>query len=1076
MNDASPPERRERGEGGDRDDDAPTGGWIAYMARNGVAANLLLAFMIVAGLFAYRTIVQEVFPENSLDTVRATVVYPGATPEEVEEAIVQKIEEAVEAVEGIKEIRGTAAEGVGNVSVELQLGTDVDQALDEIKSEIDQIQTFPANAEEPDVRELTTRQSVIRIAIYGDVSERALKELAYRLEDNLSALDAVSYVETSAIRDYEISVEVPQSTLRGFGLSLTEIARRVAAATGDVPAGTVETADEEVRVRTLGQNYTGQDYEDIVLVSGTSGATVELGQIAEVEDAFADTDLTPLYNGTPVAFVEVFRTSDERVLDVAEAVKTYLDEEFEPTLPAGVEYAIWDDNSELLEDRLGLMLKNAAIGLVLVLVALTLFLDLRLAFWTAVGLAATFTGTLFVLQMVGGSINMFSLFGFILALGLVVDDAIVVGENIYAERERGRAALAASIFGGRRVVVPVIFAVLTTVAAFSPLFAIEGAIGKLLADIPLVVITVLALSLVESLLILPNHLSHLPPPDAQSKYAAVRWLKRLQEGVDRRFKAFVNGPLDRALRFCVRMPLVVLAGAVAMLIVSAALVPAGILKVQFFPQVEGDLVTASLEMPAGTPVQVTERIARQIEAGGRETLTAIEAERPADAPPLLEGIYTTVGAQIAGGGPGGFGQNESANLAQIQFKLLRGEEREISAKRFEQDWRDRVGSIPEARTLTFSSSLFTPGEPVNVKLSHPEEEVLERASERLMEELATFGGVYDIQSDQDAGLREIRLRLKPSARTLGVTLEDLSSQVRAAFFGAEALRVQRGREDVRVYVRLPEEERDSIADVERFRVRVPGGEVALGELAEVSFDTAPSVIRREGGRRAATVTAQVDPAVVTGQEVSAQLTERVLPRLEREFNDLVWEFGGEQEQQQDAFGDLLVAFIAAMLVIYALLAVVFRSYAQPLIILSAVPFGIIGALIGHLVLGLPVGILSIFGIIGLSGVVVNDSLVMIDFINERRAKGESVEEATIAGAKDRFRPIVLTSLTTFLGVAPITFETSLQAQFLIPMSASLGFGILFGTAILVLLVPALNVLQAKGMARLGMRQKVESLA
>ncbi len=1047
--------------------DVPRTGIIPYFALNGVAANLLLAFLLISGILAFQNMVQEILPDSSLDTVQARVVYPGATPEEIEESVVQKIEEAVQSVEGVERIDATAQENQGVVNIELQRGTDTARALDEIKSEVDQIQTFPVDAEEPEVRELTTRQSVIRIAVYGDQDERTLKELAYRLEDALSALPEVSYVETSSIRAYEVSVEVSQAALRNYGLSLNDVARTVRQSSQDTPAGVIDTESETVRVRTIGQNYTQTDFEDIVLVSRANGATVRLGDVASIKDAFEDSDLVPRYNGQPVTFVEVFRTSDERVLDVAQAVYDYLEEDFAAAVPAGVSYSVWEDQSQYLDSRLGLLLKNGAIGLVLVLLALTLFLDLRLACWTAVGLFAVFAGALFVLQMIGASINMFSVFGFILAIGLVVDDAIVVGENVYAQREAGRSGSAAAILGTNRVLLPVIFAVLTTIAAFAPLFSISGVIGELLSDIPRVVTIVLLLSLIESLFILPNHLSSLPKPDIPPGNRVTRAFSRVQQFVDRRLKQFVDGPLDRALQFCMRMPLVAVAAAVALMILTFSLVPGGLLKVAFFPELEGDLVSVQIEMPAGTPVDQTRILTERIEAAGREAVAEIAAGRPEDAPELLEGIYTTVGGSVGQQGPEGQVETGGSNLATIQIKLLRAEDRDVSSKSLENLWRDKVGPTPEASSVIFSSSLFSIGEPVNVKLTHPNPDTLTRASERVMAELATFDGVFDIQSDEDAGLREIRLSLKPEARTLGVTLEDVASQVRAAFFGNEALRVQRGREDVRVYIRLPEDERNSIADVEAFRVRVPGGEVALRELADVRFDTAPSVIRREDGKRAVSVTADIDADVVTGQEITTQLDRKVMPEIVRDFPELKYHFGGEQEEQAKSFGDLGFAFLIAMLVIYTLLAIPFRSYLQPLIILSAVPFGIVGALLGHLILGIPVGVLSIFGIIGLSGVIVNDALVMLDFINEKRADGYAAVDAIVAGAKSRFRPIVLTSLTTFLGVAPITFETSIQAQFLIPMAASLGFGILFGTVLLMLLVPTLAIIEAKAQVRIA---------
>ena len=814
-----------------------------------------------------------------------------------------------------------------------------------------------------------------------------------------------------------------------------------------------------------------------MLVSNENGALIRLGQVATIRDEFQDSDLVSLYNGKPVAFVEVFRTSDERVLDVSRAAKDYLNSTFAPSLPAGISYAIWDDESELLDDRLSLLLKNAAIGLFLVLLALTLFLDIRLAAWTALGIGVTFIGAIFLLDIAGSSINMFSLFGFILALGLVVDDAIVVGESVYARRESGRTGLGAAISGARRVTVPVIFAVLTTVAAFSPLFAIGGVIGKILADIPLVVVAVLFLSLIECLLILPSHLSHLPAPDTPIHNPVTRFFDRVQAGVDIYYQAFVNGPLQRALRFSVHKPFIILSGAAALLIVIGSLVPAGIIKSSFFPAIEGDIVTASLEMPAGTTIADTEKVARLIEQRGRETYARIEAEQEEGEPSPLRGIFTLVGQPPRGNGPdagnaGGF----SSNIASVEFSFIPGDQRELASKDFENAWREEVGTIVEARSLIFASDLLSVGAPIDVQLSDPDPDVVEAAAAKLMEKLNRFSGVFDIESDQDEGLKEIQLRLKPEARSLGVTLQDVALQVRAAFFGSEALRVQRGQEDMRVYIRLPEEERNSIVDVERFRVRVPGGEVPLATLADVSFGQAPSVIRRTDGRRITTVTADLDDNIVTSQEIADALEKEIMPELQADYPQLLYKFGGEQQEQQESFGDLGIAFLAALLMIYALLAIPFRSYLQPLIIMAVIPFGIIGALIGHLILGLPLGVLSMFGIIALSGVIVNGSLILIDFINENLRDGMDIEEAIITGAKSRFRPIMLTSLTTFLGVAPITFETSLQAQFLIPMSASLGFGVLFGAFILQLLIPALAVLEYKGKKRVQRLLKSRALS
>ena len=1038
-------------------------GPVAYMAKHKVAANLLMIFVIMAGFVSVGALVQEVFPEFSLDIILVSVPYPGATPDEIEESILLKIEEQVQSVDGIDEITSTAAEGLGTVALQLKLGADASAVLDDVKAEVDRITTFPVDAERPEIRELTNRQSVIKLAIFGDVAERTLKEIAYRIEDALSELDEVSYVETTGIRQYEISIEVGQNTLRALGLTLGDISRVVREGSLDLSAGSIETRDEQVRIRTLGQNYNQQDFESIVVISRPNGTVVRLGDIATVIDGFEDTDLITRYNGRPAALVEVYRTSDERVLEIVDAIDVALAEDIIPGLPEGVFLEVWNNDADILADRLQLMLKNAALGLLLVLVALTLFLELGLALWVAAGIAMSFIGTLAVMLVLGVSINVMSLFGFILAVGIVVDDAIVVGENVYSERERGVPGLLAAVRGAKRITGPVIFAVLTTITAFSPLLFAPGAIGKILGAIPVIVISVLTLSLIESLLILPHHLSHLPEPHARGKTGITRRVARIQKSVDARLQAFIQGPLDRGLRFATREPGIIIAGAVALIILSVALIPAGLIRVQFFPGVEGDNVIADLEMPEGTSVERTRQVAERLRLAAERAVERLESERPAGSPPLVRGVYSVVGGSAPIGGPIASIAPSSAvgNRAYVDVRLLSAEERTISSARFEQVWREEVGSLPEARSLTFSADVVNIGAPVQVELSHPDPVRLAAIGRRVVDELESLAGVFDVKTDQDQGLREIQLRLKPEARTLGLTLNEVARQVRAAFFGDEALRVQRGREDVRVYVRLPENERDAIADVTDYMLRTPtGGQVMLGRIARVSFGNSPTTIRRKEGQRILTITGDVDPAIVTGQVATRELAEVILPPIAAEDARLGVNFGGAQQEQQESFSSIGRGFLLALLVIYALLAIPFGSYVQPLIIMAAIPFGIVGALWAHLFMGLSLGLLSIFGILGLSGVVVNDSLVMIDFINEERRNGMNAHDAIVEGAKARFRPIMLTSLTTFLGVSPLVFERSLQAQFLIPMAASLAFGVLFATVILMLLVPALAMVQA----------------
>ena len=1048
---------------GERGGPGATSGPIAYMARNGVAANLLMLFILFAGLFALRGLVQEVFPEVSLDRISISVAYPGATPDEIEESIVLKIEEQIKAVDGLKQVRSTAAEGRGSVVAELGLGEDLSRALDDIKAQIDRIQTFPASAERPEVTEMTNRQSVIRLVLYGDVSERTLKELAYRTEDALSALPVVSYVETTGVREYEISIEVSLRRLRALGLTLRDISSAVRTGSLDLSAGSIDTRDEEVRIRTTGQNYTQQDFEEIIVLSRVDGTVVRLGDIAEVRDDFRDVDLIGRYRGQRAAYVEVFRTANEKVLDIVAAVEQHLEEQVIPSLPEGVGLEIWNNDADILQDRLGLLVKNGFLGLMLVLVALALFLEIRLALWVAVGIAVSFVGTFAVMAVLGVSINLMSLFAFILAIGIVVDDAIVVGENIYAEREKGARGVVASIRGTRRITGPVIFAVLTTVVAFCPLFFIPSSIGKIVGTIPVIVISVLVFSLIESLLVLPNHLSHLPDRGASPAGRRLHLVGRIQSRVEVALKRFVEGPLDRSLRFATGQPGLVITTGVALIVLCVSMIPAGIIKVDFMPSVEADLVTASLEMPEGTPAQRTSDVADALEEAGYRAAGRLESGRNEDPGSLLSGVNVTIGLGARQSGPGGASTENAdprANIAAVEFKLVTADQRDVSAADFQQLWREELGPLPEAKALTITAELIGFGLPVHVELSHPDPARLASIGDTVIKRLREFDGVFDVQADQDQGLREIQLDLRPEARTLGLTLDNLARQVRSAFFGDEALRVQRGREDMRVYVRLPEDERNAIGDVESYLVRTPGGrEVPLGRVASVRFGRSPTTIRRKDGLRVLTVTADVNTAIVTGGEVTNRLDSSILPELVARDPDLSYSFGGEQQEQVDSFGALGGGFALALLAIYALLAIPFASYTKPLIIMAAIPFGIIGAVLGHMLLGLQMSIMSMFGIIGLSGVVVNDSLVMIDFINERMRRGMSGRQAIIDGAKARFRPIFLTSLTTFLGVAPLVFETSLQAQFLIPMAASLGFGIVFGTVVLMMIVPALAMVQ-----------------
>ena len=1034
-------------------------GPIAYMASNRVAANLLMLGILAAGLVSLTGLDREAWPKVPFNTIEVSVAYPGATPEEVEESIVAKIEEQVEALSDVKAVKSIAAPGMASVRVELKTGTEIGDAMDEVESAVGLIQSFPGAAERPEFREMANDNSVIRLIVFGDIPERSLKELAHQIEDDLATLPSVSRVATSGTRDYEISIEVPVAHLRALRLTLDDIANAVRLSSLDLSAGGVDTREADVRVRTIGQSYDQQDFEEIVVIARDDGTAVRLGDIAEVRDAFQDSNLTVRHQGLPAVFVEVFRAEDEHVETLAEGTKEHLANTIIPSLPPGVGIEIWNDESQIYSERVGLLVKNGLLGLMLVFVALALFLEIRLALWVVVGLVTSGVGALAAMLLLDLAINTTSLFAFVLAIGIIVDDAIVVAEYIHYERGRGVPGVVAAIRGSRRIKRALTFAVLTSVAAFTPLLFIPGNIGEIWLALPVIIIAMLLISLVESLFILPKHLSHLQGPDWTPTHVVDRFFARTRGLVDRWIKSFLEGPMDRALRFSTDQPAVVIAGAVGLLFVSVSLVPAGIVPTTFADVVEGDFINASLEMPDGTPAERTYEVAVELEQAGRRVIEHLERHRPDDAPPLLRGVTITVGQgpRIEGGGLTPTPTlNPQGNIATVDFKLLGAEERDLSTIAIVQLWREEVGVLPYVRGIAFSGEVIDLGNPVEAVLSHPDPERLGEIADSVVEGLRSVAGVFDVRSDHAPGVREVQLELKPEARTLGLTLEGMARQARAAYFGAEALRVQREREEVRVYVRLPSDERDAITDIEGYLIRTPtGAEVPLKQVASMRMGTSPPAVRRKDGQRVVTVTADVHEKVISAGEANEVLEDRILAELSAANPALTFSFGGEQQQQLESLDALYRGFALAMLAIFALLAIPLGSYRKPFIVMAIIPFGLVGIVLGHLVLGVTISAGSFLGFFGLSGVVVNDSLVMIDFIDQRLREGASPKTAIVDGAKGRFRPIVLTSLTTFLGFTPLILERSIQAQFLIPFAASLGIGIMITTAILMLLIPAL---------------------
>jgi multidrug efflux pump subunit AcrB len=1031
-------------------------GPLAWFVHNHVAANLLMVFVLAAGVMSLVGIKQEVFPEINLETISIVVPYPGASPEEVEEGICTRIEEQVASVDGVKSIRSSAREGAGTVLLELERGTDLRKALDDVKSEVDRITTFPDEAEAPVVVELTNRRQVLNLVVYGDVPERTLKVLADRVRTDLTSLPNISQVDVSGTREYQISIEVPEESLRRYGLSLGQIAGIVRSSSLDLPAGNLKTAGGDILVRTKGQRYTGREFEEIVLLTRPDGTRLRLGDVARVVDGF-DEDAVQVtrYDGVPAVLLQVFRVGQQDALDVAGAVKGYI-EERQGALPAGIRLGVWHDRTRVLEGRRDLLIRNGKLGLALVFLSLLLFLDLRLAFWVTMGIPISFLGAFALLPWFGTSVNMISLFAFILSLGIVVDDAIVVGEGVYAHYEGGESAFTSAVRGAREMSVPVTFSVLTTVAAFMPLLFVEGTMGKFMGTIPTVVIAVLSISLLESLFILPAHLSGMRGKHhSQDAGSRKPWpLERLRRMFGRGLMALVRGPYAWFLARAVNWRYLTVAAFLAVLLVSLGWVGAGRVKFVFLPKVESDTVKANLAMPQGSALDQTTAVVQRIEAAARE----LQEELTEDGQPVIEHIYALVGGQTAAGGPMG-AASRGTHLGTVTLQLLPGEERSTPSAQVASLWRERVGSVAGAESLLFSSSLFSSGEPISVRLSGERFETLREAAARVRNELANYPGIKDIRDSFRQGKIEMRLKLKPAARTLGLTLSDLARQVRGGYYGDEAVRVQRGRDELKVMVRYPAEERRSLGDVEKIRVRTASGaEVPFAQVAEVELVRGYASVEREERRRVVSVIADVDEAVTNAGEVLGDLQSRFLPGLLNDYPGLAYSFEGEQKARRESLSSLWKGFAVALLAIFTLLAIPFRSYIQPLIVMSAIPFGVVGAVWGHVLMGLPLTILSLFGIVALAGVVVNDALVLIDYINRAREAGAPVRQAVLEAGVRRFRPILLTTLTTFFGLLPMILEKSMQAQFLIPMAISLGFGVVAATTITLVLVPSLYVI------------------
>ncbi|VTR66596.1 Acriflavin resistance protein [Desulfosarcina cetonica] len=1016
--------------GPESEGDRRKSGPIAWMAGHTVAANLLMVVFLVGGLIFSGQIKKEVFPDFELDMVTIAMSYPGASPEEVERGIILAIEEAVQGLDDIKEVTSVAREGSATVTVEIVEGKNIQRVAQDIQNAVDRITSFPDEAEDARVTINQRRRYVVSLALYGNPGERILRETAEMVRDRLLQDPGITQVDLAGIRDYEISISVPQATLRAYGLTLEGVAATIRRAAVELPGGSIKTESGDVLVRMTERRDFGPQFARIPIITANDGTQVLLGDIAEVEDGFEDTDTFATYNGERCILIDVYRVGEQTPLEVSDAVRANM-AVIRPDLPPGVHLVPRNDRSDIYRQRMDLMLRNGYFGLALVFILLAIFLEPRLAFWVSMGIPISILGSLFFLPAAGVSINVMSMFAFIVTLGIVVDDAIVAGENMYHHHQAGKSWLRAAIAGTREIAMPVTFSVLTNIVAFSPLFFVSGIMGKVFRQIPVVVVAVFAVSLIESLLILPAHIGH---RKLRPETGLLGWILHKQERFSHWFSRQVHTRYGPLLGLALRNRYIVISLGAAVLMLTISFIQSGRMGFELFPKIESDYALVTAVLPYGTAVHRTEAVQRRLV----DTARQLVAENGGDK--LAEGIYAVV----------------DANETEVRIYLTPPGVRPISTAQLTTLWRERVGAMTGLESLKFESDAGGPGRgaAIAVELSHRRVDVLARASADVAETLGFFPNVSDIDDGYSPGKRQLDFKIRPEARSLGLRAQEVARQLRYAYYGAEALRQQRGRNEVKVMVRLPKNERVSEHDLEQMILRTPAGkEIPLLEAVDVRQGRAYTTIDRRNGRRVVTVTADVHPRSQADRVMGALIGE-TLPALKEKYPGLTYSFEGRQADRRESMHSLMVGLMFALLVIYAMLAVPFNSFIQPIIIMVSIPFGIVGAVVGHMIMGYSLSVMSMFGVVALSGVVINDSLVLIDFANRQRMLGESAGDAIHHAGIHRFRPILLTTLTTFGGLAPMIFETSRQARFLIPMALSLGFGILFATVITLILVPS----------------------
>lgn len=1022
--------------------------YIAWFADNSVVANILMSLIIVAGIATAFSIRKEAFPPFSAESVDITTVVRGGTPENVERGITTKIEEALQSVKGVEHIRSSSTENSSKVTVEAKEGYDINRLFNDIKIEVDAISTLPEQAESPKLTMHENTPGAAWVEIYGNLTQGERNELARTLKDDLLSHKNISLVTIYGKRDYEISIEPSEEKLRAYNLTFNEVANTIAKNSLDLGAGNILSKRGNISLQSRNQSYVKKDFEHIVLRTEKDGTRIFLKDVASIRDAFIDQQYLNTFNGYPTISLQISTQGDDDIIKAVKATKEVV-QRFKKNLPPGASITVWNDGSTSIRDRLRLLINNGLLGILLVLANLMLFLNFRLAFWVAAGIPICLCGTLacFIIPGIDLTLNLISAFGFLVVLGILVDDAIVIGESIFDEKQKvehsneGKTALITTVRGVSKVVTPATFGVITTIATFAPLTMISGRMGNVLGQMALVIVICLIFSLIESKIILPSHLCHLNVHQQPTNAFSRGWV-RFQGIFICALSFIIRRVYTPLLHLAMQWRYVTLSLFLMLFITVIALFPAGQLRFVFFPNIYIDNITANLELEEGLSVNYLHACSQRI------SQSAIQLGKS------YKKRYNHnpfIGIQIA---------SSSDNASSIVIELSPSSQRDfLPTEKIIADWRKAIGPIAGTKSFMLAARAGPPNGDISIQLASNNNQTLIEASNILKKALATQIGTSEIEDSFDAGKPEIVYEITPQGQAAGFNRSDLSTSIRSAFYGIEAQRIQRGRDEVRVMVRYPKKERENIETLREMRVRkADGSTLPFSSIASTHYSASPSSIAHYDNNRIIRVEATVDKAITSPDDIMQKLRESVFPQLQERFNDLKIIEGGEAEQRGKSESSLKIACLISLLLLYVLIAIPLKSYGQPLMIMSVIPFGLIGAFVGHYLMGIPVSMLSLFGLLALSGVVVNDSLVLVCAVNDARTAGLDLYTAAFQSAISRFRAILLTSMTTFLGLAPLLLETETQAQFLKPMAASLAFGILFTTFVTLFLLPCLFII------------------